>query len=41
MGQIYTLRDKAEQMPRDFDTYDAHINRWGIVGLDLEKERDI
>ena len=41
MGQIYTLRDKAEQMPRDFDTYDAHINRWGIVGLDLEKERDV
>lgn len=41
MGQIYTLRDKAEQMPRDFDTYDAHINRWGIVGLNLEKECDV
>jgi hypothetical protein len=38
MGQIYTLRDKAEQLPRDFDTYDAHIDRWGIVGVDLEKE---
>lgn len=35
IGQIYTLRDKAVQMPTDFDSYDAHIDDWGIVGVDL------
>ncbi len=35
IGQVYTLRDKAEQMPIDYDTYDAHIDDWGIDGLDL------
>lgn len=35
VGQIYTLRDKAKQMPTDFDSYDAHIDDWGINGVDL------
>lgn len=35
IGQIYTLRDKAAQMPTDYDTYDAHIDDWGIDGIDL------
>lgn len=30
MGQIYTLRDKAVQMPTGFDTFDRHITSWGI-----------
>lgn len=33
MGQIITLRDKAEQMPNNFDDYDRHIDSWGIVGI--------
>ena len=33
MGQVITLRDKAEQMPTDFDNYDRHIDSWGIVGI--------
>ena len=36
IGQIMTLRDKAEQMPEDYDTYDAHIKPWGIVGVELK-----
>lgn len=35
IGQVYTLRDKAAQMPTDYDTYDAHIEEWGINGVDL------
>lgn len=35
VGQVYTLRDKAEQMPNDYDSYDAHIDDWGIDGVDL------
>lgn len=35
VGQVYTLRDKAIQMPTDFDSYDAHIDDWGIDGVDL------
>lgn len=35
IGQVYTLRDKAVQMPTDFDSYDAHIEDWGIEGVDL------
>lgn len=35
IGQVYTLRDKAEQMPTDYDKYDYHIATWGIVGLEL------
>lgn len=35
VGQVYTLRDKAAQMPTDFDSYDAHIDDWGIDGVDL------
>lgn len=33
VGQVVTLRDKAEQMPTDFDNYDRHIDSWGIVGI--------
>jgi hypothetical protein len=36
LGQIITLRDKAQQMPGDYDTYDRHITSWGIDGLELE-----
>lgn len=35
ISQIITLRDKAEQMPTDYDTYDFHIKDWGIVGVEL------
>lgn len=35
MGQIFTLRDKAEQMPTEYDKYDAHIDDWGIVGVEI------
>lgn len=40
IGQIYTLRDKAQQMPTDYDTYDAHIDDWGINGVDLSTSHD-
>ena len=40
VGQIYTLRDKAQQMPTDYDTYDAHIDDWGIDGVDLSTPHD-
>lgn len=32
--QIIVLYDKAKQMPTDYDSYDAHIGHWGIVGLE-------
>ena len=35
VSQMYTLKDKAEQMPRDFDRFDNHISEWGIKGLNL------
>lgn len=35
MGQVLTLKDKAEQMPTDYDMYDAHIEYWGINGLEI------
>lgn len=35
MGQVITLRDKAVQMPTDYDSYDRHISSWGIDGVDL------
>lgn len=34
IGQVSTLKDKAEQMPTDYDAYDAHIEDWGIDGVD-------
>ena len=33
IGQILTLDNKAHQMSEDFDTFDEHIDDWGIVGL--------
>lgn len=33
IGQIITLKNKAEQFPTDFDRFDFHIKDWGIVGL--------
>lgn len=36
IGQIITLRDKAEQMPDRYDEYDRHITSWGIDGIDLQ-----
>lgn len=35
MGQVYTLKDKAEQLSNDYDEYDRHIKSWGIDGVDL------
>ena len=35
ISQVITLRDKAEKMPTDYDTYDFHIKDWGIVGVEL------
>ena len=35
VSQMYTLKDKAEQMPTDWDTFDNHISQWGINGLNL------
>lgn len=35
ISQVITLRDKAEQMPTDYDVYDAHIKDWGITGVEL------
>ena len=35
VSQVYTLKDKAEQMPTDFDTFDNHISQWGINGVEL------
>lgn len=41
IGQVYTLRDKAVQMPTDFDSYDRHISSWGIDGIDLTNPHDV
>ena len=35
VSQMYTLKDKAEQMPTGWDIFDNHISSWGINGLDL------
>ena len=35
VSQVYTLKDKAEQMPTDLDTFDNHISQWGINGVEL------
>lgn len=35
ISQMYTLKDKAEQMPTDWDTFDNHISQWGINGLNI------
>lgn len=35
MGQVITLRDKAEQLPTSYDEFDRHIKSWGIKGVDL------
>lgn len=35
MGQVITLSDKAKQMPTEYDAYDAHIQYWGIVGVEI------
>lgn len=35
VAQVFTLYDKAEQMPTDFDVFDNHISQWGIKGLNL------
>ncbi len=35
VSQMYTLKDKAEQMPTDWDTFDNHISQWGIDGLNI------
>lgn len=32
IGQVLTLKNKAYQI-QSFDTFDAHIENWGIVGL--------
>lgn len=34
IAQIMVLYDKAKQMPTEYDSYDAHIGHWGIVGLE-------
>lgn len=33
IGQVITLRDKAIQMPEDYDDYDRHIDSWSIIGI--------
>ena len=35
VAQVNTLKDKAQQMPKDFDRFDAHISEWGIIGINL------
>ena len=35
VSQMYTLKDKAEQMPTGWDNFDNHISEWGIKGLNL------
>lgn len=35
VSQMFTLKDKAEQMPTNWDVFDNHISEWGIDGLDL------
>lgn len=36
VSQMNTLKDKADQLQTEFDTYDNHISEWGINGLNLE-----
>lgn len=36
ISQTIQLRDKAEQMPTDYDKFDFHIKDWGIVGVELD-----
>ena len=31
--RITLLKNKAEQMPNEYDKFDRHIDKWGIVGL--------
>ena len=33
MGQVITLQNKAEQMPTEYEKFDRHIDKWGIVGI--------
>lgn len=33
IAQIIMLRDKAIQMPNQYDTFDRHITSWKIIGL--------
>lgn len=40
IGQVITLRDKAEQIPTDYMKYDRYINTWGIDGVDLKNYVD-
>ena len=35
VSQVHTLKDKAEQMPTDWDRFDNHISQWGINGVEL------
>ena len=35
VSQMYTLKDKAEQIPTGWDVFDNHISQWGINGVDL------
>ena len=34
IGQVITLQNKAKQMPTEYDKFDRHIDKWGIVGLE-------
>ena len=34
IGLVVTLKNKAEQMPTEYDKFDRHIDKWGIVGLE-------
>lgn len=36
IGQVITLRDKAEQLSVEFDQYDRHITSWHIDGVNLD-----
>lgn len=38
MGQVITLSDKAKELPTAYDQYDAHIERWGINGIEINGE---
>lgn len=35
IGQVITLNNKAHQLVDDFVTFDAYIEDWGIVGLEM------
>lgn len=34
-GQVLTLNNKAHQLVDNFERFDAHIDNWGIVGLEM------